>query len=123
MKAYDFTVYQDGTAECRLGHEVTPDDKTDHLHREPVDNTHSLGLGRLLKAVESLPPAHDCPGLAACFNHPRWGVIRMDAGDWGVIPPWKVGVVGLYETHGEAIRLAAYRARAEQLAAIQDGSA
>lgn len=104
-------------------------------HVLPVEWTHGSGAAdwprdaqlRLLDAVDALPARHDCPGLAECFDHPRWTVLPMDVAGWrsdrwGVIPPHRIWPVAYYPTQPEAMDYAAGRARADQLAAIQDGA-
>lgn len=118
--AYDFTAYPDGRLVCRLGHEIAPGDTDDHLHREPVDNSRAFGLGRLLDAVESLPPAHDCPGrLRRCVDHPGWRVFRtMYGGEWYSLPPGPETFPTPDEYVHDTWAAAHGRVRAEQLAAI-----
>ena len=72
----------------------------------------------LLAAVEALPPAHDCPGLANCTGHPRWNVIRMFSLSYVYSPKAGITAAQVFDTHAAAIAYATSRARAEQLAAI-----
>src|SRR5690625_3378019 len=85
---------------------------------------------RLLAAVEDLPPAHRCPGLTRCGNHPRWRVavrrgtpsvarstlypLRITA--YHVFRPHATIAEAVLLDHAEAMDLATERA--EQLAAI-----
>lgn len=50
---YHFTAYPDGTVRCRLGHDVTPDDTTNHLHPELDRRPNNGGPA----AMNPTPPA------------------------------------------------------------------
>lgn len=77
---------------------------------------------------------HECEdGLGGCIYHPRWNVSRDDldssldrdvfGGPWVVYSPGIGGTVEPFDTFPEAITYATAQARAEKLAAIQDGAA
>lgn len=71
---------------------------------------------------------HDCQGLYDCGDHPRWHVTRARVSlhnPWWVDGPGSVALFGAprFHTHVEAIAYATSRARAEKVAAIQDGAA
>lgn len=67
---------------------------------------------------------HDCPGILDCRDHPRPRVIKALGGQFAV---WGAGTAGGGDRYGltfpEAIAYATSQARAEKLAAIQDGAA
>lgn len=66
---------------------------------------------------------HDCPvNLLSCVNHPRWHVI-LGAHAWLAWSPGGRSRVFDFPTFTEAVAYAAAQARAEKLAAIQDGAA
>ena len=73
--------------------------------------------------------AHKCgPRLARCYWHPRWKVTHSRIGSRGGFPwiAWapsygRHGGDKAFRTHEEAVAYATAQAKADQLAAIQDG--
>lgn len=65
--------------------------------------------------------AHKCR-LGACFNHPRWHVWHGAMyGTWRASAPFLQGGRS-FNTHAEAVAYATERARADMLAAVQNGA-
>src|SRR5690625_3666434 len=74
----------------------------------------------LLAAVEGLPPAHDCPGLAECDDHPRWHAVCAPSyfrRGWNLYAP-NGAFHGWMPTLPRTVGALTERARADQLAAI-----
>lgn len=85
-----------------------------------------------MTTTEDTGATHNCR-LAYCDGHPRWMVIRafyVDAPPQFSARPWWVyrpgdpadesPAVARFATHGEAVAYATVRARADQLATIQE---
>ena len=76
---------------------------------------------------------HGCTRLAVCMDHPRWSISRDDMGSWMRADiwggPWCAygpgpdGEVKPFDTFADAFAYATLQARAEKVAAIQDGAA
>lgn len=104
-------VPRDGEAAFRAGDRIVP----------------ARQARELLAAVEGLPPAHDCPGLARCGNHPRWRVaVRRGtpSGARSTLYPLRLTTYHVFRPHAtiaeavlldhaEAMDLATERADAE----------
>ena len=63
---------------------------------------------------------HDCLGLKACIDHPRWHVIRV-TGDWYVMRR-NYQPVTAFPTHTEAISYAQNAARIVEAARLLEGT-